>query len=339
MLLAVSHNSCLVSFVLPWRDDPRISTIVRSFLSATNVEDAEMIVVSDGSTQESLTAVAAQVKGRSNCQIIVLPASRGPGAARNVGLGQARGAWIHFIDADDKVDFPQVIAAAQRWSGTRFDVVACGYTVIDQRTPVEQRRTVVPLVQNEAIDLARQCVYQAAVWRFLFKRSLLETHPSPFPSLRYAEDIVMLLGLSAQGARLACDSALIYTHYLRLSSSSAMTLPFPVAKMRARAAECMLKDLVHESRNQYARAVAVLWILRIRGRTVSGLPDQFRASPGSARSRRHAGSSRLRLTSPRVINASGVLRSLLVVSGQVGWLRLRNRKGYYIVGNDLVSVS
>ncbi len=68
------------------------------------VNDWELIVVDNGSTDQGLDIV--QTLAGSDPRIIVVSYcdSQGPGAARNHGLRQAKGEWVLFLDADDLIE-------------------------------------------------------------------------------------------------------------------------------------------------------------------------------------------------------------------------------------------
>ncbi len=69
---------------------------LHSLLDQDHVAD-EIIVVDDGSTDG--TAEAAQAFGTP--VRVIRQSNQGPGAARNRGLAEARGEFIHFFDSDD----------------------------------------------------------------------------------------------------------------------------------------------------------------------------------------------------------------------------------------------
>jgi len=92
---------------------PEISVIIPAFRPrgfaellqsmAQNADaDAEWIVVDDGSGS-GFDPVYAELDP-TTARVIRRPQNRRQGAARNVGLGQATGQWVKFLDADDRLD-------------------------------------------------------------------------------------------------------------------------------------------------------------------------------------------------------------------------------------------
>src|SRR5262245_12674341 len=62
----------------------------------------ELIVVDDGSQDDTADVARAAMRDRSICgQVIQLGRNAGVSAARNSGWTLARGEWIQFLDADD----------------------------------------------------------------------------------------------------------------------------------------------------------------------------------------------------------------------------------------------
>jgi len=69
---------------------------VRSALAQT-IQDIEILVVDDGSK------TAPSITPHERIRLIRMNESRGPCAARNVGLQAAKGEWITFLDDDDQL--------------------------------------------------------------------------------------------------------------------------------------------------------------------------------------------------------------------------------------------
>ncbi len=72
-------------------------------LIAQTYPSVELIVVDDGSQDETVSVVRRKLKSdfKNSWRIIELDGNHGPSAARNVGLRAASGAWVQFLDSDD----------------------------------------------------------------------------------------------------------------------------------------------------------------------------------------------------------------------------------------------
>jgi glycosyltransferase involved in cell wall biosynthesis len=102
--------SGLVSVIVPaYNAGPWIAEAVRSVLAQTHHE-LELIVVNDGSTDDTLQRVLASDDPRLR---IVDQANAGVSAARNMGLALAKGDFICFMDGDDAM-LPDNIAVKLR---------------------------------------------------------------------------------------------------------------------------------------------------------------------------------------------------------------------------------
>jgi glycosyltransferase involved in cell wall biosynthesis len=89
-----------VTVLMPARNAAAtIAASIQSVLHQT-MRDLELIVVDDGSTDETKDIVDAFAATDPRVQVISGPA-RGEPAARNVGLAAARGRWTAMLDADD----------------------------------------------------------------------------------------------------------------------------------------------------------------------------------------------------------------------------------------------
>lgn len=90
-----------ISVIIPAYNAARtVGATVDSVLAQT-FTDFELIVVDDGSTDETADVVATRSDARLD---LVRTENRGVSAARNRGLARATGAYVAFLDADDAWD-------------------------------------------------------------------------------------------------------------------------------------------------------------------------------------------------------------------------------------------
>jgi glycosyltransferase involved in cell wall biosynthesis len=90
----------LVSVIIPCYQQGRFLTACVESLRAQSYPRWEEIVVDDGSTDD--TAAVAEALARRDSRVLPISQSNaGLAAARNRGLGAARGAYLAFLDADD----------------------------------------------------------------------------------------------------------------------------------------------------------------------------------------------------------------------------------------------
>ncbi len=103
------EKSPALSVVMPaYNSAAFIAEAMQSVLAQT-WEDLELIVVDDGSRDET-PAIAARIAAADpRVTLIEQPNSGRPSAARNTGLARARGRYLAFLDSDD-VWFPDRVA-------------------------------------------------------------------------------------------------------------------------------------------------------------------------------------------------------------------------------------
>ena len=91
----------LISVVIPaYKRGHVIERAVRSVLEQTH-QDFEILVVDDGSKDDTKSVVASLAKDDSRIHYFCHDTNRGAQAARNTGIKAAQGEWIVFLDSDD----------------------------------------------------------------------------------------------------------------------------------------------------------------------------------------------------------------------------------------------
>jgi glycosyltransferase involved in cell wall biosynthesis len=108
----------MVSIIIPCYNAAQyVSEAIESALAQT-YSNCEVIVVDDGSTDGSLDAIQ---RFGDKIQIKTGP-NQGASAARNTGVELARGQWIQFLDADDRL-VPNCVELKISKSGSSDEIV------------------------------------------------------------------------------------------------------------------------------------------------------------------------------------------------------------------------
>jgi glycosyltransferase involved in cell wall biosynthesis len=205
---------------------PLVADAILSVLRQT-YEDFELIVVDDGSTDE--TAAEARAFTADPRVRVIEQANGGPSAARNAGIALARGEYISMLDSDDMwlPRYLEVMAAALHGD----PAAGLAYTdawVLDDQTGRIRRTTMMhyqrppahPPADSERflhLLLDRNFVYTSVTVR----RSVLEAVGGFNERLWTGEDWELWLRIVAAGYRALRPADVLAIHRLRPGSLSA----------------------------------------------------------------------------------------------------------------------
>jgi glycosyltransferase involved in cell wall biosynthesis len=90
-----------VSVIIPVYNNGKYLTEALESVLHQTYGDVEIIIVNDGSTDDTGTVIACYLDKEGSRIRCLHQANRGPAAARNAGMRNARGTYIAFLDADD----------------------------------------------------------------------------------------------------------------------------------------------------------------------------------------------------------------------------------------------
>jgi glycosyltransferase involved in cell wall biosynthesis len=99
-----------LTIVVPaFNEAPRLADGMRRFDAAVadgaiDVEQTEVLVIDDGSTDETASTARALLGHLPHHRVVSLPANQGKGAAVRTGVSLARGACTAYMDADMAID-------------------------------------------------------------------------------------------------------------------------------------------------------------------------------------------------------------------------------------------
>lgn len=185
----------LLSIVIPvYNVAPYLEQCLASVADQTVAhKDYEVLVVDDKSTDNSLEICNRFAARHSNIRVFPLPENTpgGAGFPSNVGIRNAAGKYVGFVDGDDYASptmFEELLAAAER---TGADITVCSYqrlqtgdsAVLPPDDATEWRRAVepgfdaLPLVEQKRVCLGLNPV----PWRKLYRKDFLAENRILYP--------------------------------------------------------------------------------------------------------------------------------------------------------------
>ena len=115
----------IVSIIIPvYNAEKYLGYCLNSIVSQT-YKNLEIILVNDGSTDDSLKICNNYAFFDSRVRVINI-ANRGVSNARNVGLKAATGEYIEFADADDVLNPQMVATLVDKMDTYQSDIIICG---------------------------------------------------------------------------------------------------------------------------------------------------------------------------------------------------------------------
>lgn len=207
----------MISVIIPIYNAAMYLPEMLRCLSEQTVRDIEIILVNDGSTDESadICLAAAQEDPRI---CYVYQENAGVSAARNRALTKASGDYIAFLDADDSIDstyFEQLLGtcvsadisicdvSVETRSGRRLSIFSAG----------DQRLTALRAME---LLLTRQKINSGPCGK-MFRREIIAD--LQFPPLKAYEDILFVRDAFARANIVASTSQTAY-HYYQNSESA-----------------------------------------------------------------------------------------------------------------------
>lgn len=203
--------------VCVYNSEKFLKKCIESILNQT-FKDFELIIVDDGSIDDSEKIYRDFEKIDKRIKIVKKEQNSGLADARNVGIENATGDYIGFVDSDDWIEKDMYKILYYNAVEFNADISTCrAYVDFPNYTltiplPDEEYKKVIKMNKDYIISFMKSQYYIYAMWNKLIKRKL-------FNNLRFLpntlyEDDYMVLPLLERAKIIVLDSSVKY-HYIQ----------------------------------------------------------------------------------------------------------------------------
>ena len=178
----------LLSLIIPvYNSSAYLEKCLHSLLQQT-YQDFEIVIVNDGSTDNSFQVATDYLSSRDYVQLVSQD-NRGVSSARNLGISKATGDWLSFVDSDDYISPDYVDTLLHHINDVDFVVSGCsflmGHKISEEAIPPDSTFSVSELKHGRASYLR----YMTSPVGRLFKKSVIDHFNLMFDeSMSFAED-------------------------------------------------------------------------------------------------------------------------------------------------------
>lgn len=210
-----------VSVIVPvYQAEALLPRCVDSVLTQT-FSDWELLLIDDGSRDGSPKLCDGYSARDSRIRVFHKP-NGGVSSARNLGLEQAAGRYIAFLDADDALE-PAALetlwrlreeAGADSAGCAHFNVSAAGEKRVEPLLPAgvyEESGIRENILWPLTGDRLRPPVFNGFIWRYLFDAAILRDNAIAFEGA-YLEDELFLMEYFSNAHRLAVTETPLYCY-------------------------------------------------------------------------------------------------------------------------------
>ncbi len=212
----------LISIIVPVHNSERfLEKCITSILNQSYV-NFELLLVLSGEMNDDSEKICTQFANKDG-RIRILKASLGVAAARNIGLKNATGEYIGFVDSDDWIEKEMFEILANPLITGSADISICRFRLIQERlkhlpelsdgilncsyTIIESKDALRRLGSNHI---------ESFCWNKLFRASVIKN--IVFPSIPIYEDVAVMVDIFKNVSYVALTDCQLYNYVSNKSS-------------------------------------------------------------------------------------------------------------------------
>lgn len=213
--------STFLSLIVPiYNTEKCLARCIESIISQT-FNDWELILVNDGSTDNSKCIAEDYIKKDSRIHFINSD-NYGVSHARNLGLMNATGKYISFIDSDDELEKNALSLFQKIEIYYQATLYKFGYRRIGNNTISNIISQQIGLFNiSQALLIIEQNMYSGFLWNSIFRKEIIEKYQLRFDeSISWCEDHLFFYEYLSHCNNVYISDSIYYKYYVGINKSS-----------------------------------------------------------------------------------------------------------------------
>lgn len=202
-----------VSVIVPvYNVEKYVDKCLRSLVNQT-MNDYELIIINDGSTDESEKIIEKYISAYPNLIKHIKQENQGLSDARNNGLKLINSDYVMFIDSDDYVCNDMLEKMYNKITKENCDFVICGNNVVKENGEI-----ISSTYPNNYCDLdfiTQMLLGNLCAWNKIIKKEIIEDEDLLFRSRVWYEDIDFSFKLFMKAKKMCFLEENLYNYLLR----------------------------------------------------------------------------------------------------------------------------
>ena len=172
-------NPIKISIIIPvYNAALHLEQCIGSVLAQT-LHDIEVIIINDGSTDDSISIIKKFQK-QDGRVVVINSANEGVSAARNKGLAIAIGEYIGFVDADDWIEPEMYETLYQNITLSIADLAICNVNQASENKTIKTRLSLEDNIVDITTDREKELVnlmrfkYDFANWNKIYSAEIIK---------------------------------------------------------------------------------------------------------------------------------------------------------------------
>jgi len=209
-----------VSVIVPVYNVEKYIDKCLSSLVNQSLTDIEIIVVNDGTQDNSQKIIDKYKKKYPKLIKSIIKENGGQGSARNLGLTLARGEYISYVDSDDYIELDMLLKMYNKAKESDSDIVVCNNSLVTENYEFICNEI---YKSNLEIFTAKEnpniLFDKTAVWNKIYKTSFLKELNIEFRSKKWYEDLDFSIIVLLNAKKISIVNDPLYCYVQRKGST------------------------------------------------------------------------------------------------------------------------